>query len=286
MKNKKLTITGKGEAFTVFIAADIEGATGYVHWPEKPPEESWFREQMTAEVNAAIEGALEGGAKKVIVSDIHWRKQNIIPDKLAGKASLIRGTKRRLMWMDFVERSDLVFLVGFHAGFGFSDAVLPHTVDTRIIGLKINGRAADEALLSAATAGYFNIPVGLVSGDSILMEEVKNNLPEVEIVAVKEGVGNFAALNLHPGISTEAIKQAADRAVKRCLNGEFKPYPTGERVEIEIEVNWPAYADALCLIPGVKRHGGRIVSFSGDWLEALGIISLFVNWVGTVPDIF
>jgi D-amino peptidase len=285
MKNNRLTTTVKGKPFTVFIAADIEGATGYVQWPEKPPEDSWCREQMTVEVNAAIEGALEGGAKEVIVSDIHWRKQNIIPDRLAGNASLIRGTKRKLMWMDFVERSDLVFLVGFHAGAGFSDAVLPHTIDTRIIGIKINGRVADEALISAATAGYFNIPVGLVSGDIVFIEEVKKILKEVEIVAVKEGVGNFAALNLHPGISTEAIKQAAEKAVRRGLKGEFKPYPTGERVEVEVEVNWPAYADALCLIPGVKRHGGRTVSFSGDWLEALGIISLFVNWVVTIPGI-
>ena len=60
--------------FTVFIAADIEGITGYVDWPEKPPEELWFREQMTAEVNASIEGALDAGADKIIVSDIHWRK--------------------------------------------------------------------------------------------------------------------------------------------------------------------------------------------------------------------
>ena len=52
--------------FTVFIAADIEGITGYVDWPEKPPEELWFREQMTAEVNASIEGALDAGADKII----------------------------------------------------------------------------------------------------------------------------------------------------------------------------------------------------------------------------
>lgn len=272
--------------FTVFIAADIEGTTGYVSWPEKPPEGLWSREQMTAEVNAAIRGAMEGGAKNVIVSDIHWSKQNIIPDKLLGKTCLIRGTKRRLMWMDLVERSDLVFLVGFHCGCGVGGAVLPHTLDTRITGLKINGSDAGEAFISAVTAGYFGVPVGLATGDRSFIDEVKKFLPDIETVAVKEGIGNCAALNLHPAISIEKIERAAKKATKKGLRDEFKPFRISEPVEITIQVCWPGYADALCLVPGVKRCGGREVSYTGDWLSAFGIISLFVNWVGTLPGIF
>ena len=143
--------------FTVFIAADIEGITGYVDWPEKPPEELWFREQMTAEVNAAIEGALDAGADRIIVSDIHWRKQNIIPDKLLGNASLIRGSKRKLIWMDLVERSNLVFLIGFHSGSG-GDAVLP-ILWIKGYELKINGQNVDESLLSAITAVISEYPL-------------------------------------------------------------------------------------------------------------------------------
>lgn len=47
--------------FKVFIAADIEGICGYVDWAENQPEDSLHRAEMTAEVNAAIEGALAGG---------------------------------------------------------------------------------------------------------------------------------------------------------------------------------------------------------------------------------
>ncbi len=275
----------KADKFTVFIAADIEGITSYVNWPEKPPEELWFREQMTAEVNAAIEGALKGGATDIVVSDIHWRKQNIIPDKLLGKASLIRGTKRRLMWMDFIERGHLVFLIGFHARCGLSGAVLPHTIDSRITGLRINGRKAGEALISATTAGYFGVPVGLATGDRTFVEEIKTFLPEIETVVVKEAIGYCSALNIHPEISIEKIKQAAEKATKKGKNDEFKPYHTEKTVEIVMEVNWPGYADALSLIPGVKRLGGREVSYTGDWLETLGIVSLFINWVGNIPGI-
>jgi D-amino peptidase len=266
--------------FTVFIAADIEGITGYVDWPEKPPEELWFREQMTAEVNASIEGALDAGADKIIVSDIHWRKQNIIPDKLLGNSSLIRGSKRKLMWMDLVERSNIVFLIGFHSGFGPGDAVLPHTMDTRITELKINGQNADEALLSAATAGYFGVPVGLATGDLAFVKGIKKVLPDIETVAVKEAVCASAALNLHPKISLQKIKKAAKLAVQKGANDVLKPYTPGKSVEMNLELSWPSYADALSLIPGVIRTSGTGVSYSGKWLDIMGILSLFVNWVG------
>jgi len=272
--------------YTVFIAADIEGITGYVNWPEKPPEEYWLREQMTAEVNAAIEGALEGGAEEIIVSDIHWDKQNIIPDKLLGRASLIRGSRRKLMWMDSVERSNLVFLVGFHAGCGAADSVLPHTVDPRITCLKINGTEAGEALISAVTAGFFGVPVGLATGDKAFIDEAKIMLPDIEAVVVKEAIGNCAALNIHPELSLRKIKEAARRATQRGIKGDFRPYRCALPVEILIEVIWPGYADALSLIPGIKRIGAREVSFTGDWLEAMGILSLFVNWFKVIPGLF
>lgn len=271
--------------YTVFIAADIEGVTGYVQWPEKPPEENWLREQMTAEVNAAIEGALEGGADAVIVSDIHWTKQNILPEKLAGRAALIRGSKRKHMWMDTVERSDLVFLIGFHAGGGRENAVLPHTMTTRITSLQINGIAAGEALISAVTAGCYGVPVGLITGDRALLEEISAVLPDAEKVAVKEALGNCAALNLHPATARQNIKQAAKIATQRALAGKLAPYPCPSPVEVRIEVAWPGYADAICLIPGVQRTGGREVSFTGAWLDALGILSLFINWCKDMPGL-
>ncbi len=271
--------------YTVFIAADMEGITGYVNWPEKPPEDSRFREQMTAEVNAAIEGSLAGGAGGVIVSDIHWRKQNIIPDKLLGNARLIRGSKRRMMWMDMVERCNIVILIGFHAGSGAAGAVLPHTIDTRIIRLTINGLIAGEAMISALTAGYYGVPVGMATGDRAFIDEVRLFLPDVETVVVKEAIGNCAALGIHPGLAVKKIRAAALEATKKGLEGGFKPFRTGDPVDIVMELSWPGYAEALGLIPGVERTGGREVSYSGAWLDAIGIISFFINWVDSMPGL-
>jgi D-amino peptidase len=265
--------------FKVFIAADIEGTSGYVDWTEKQPEDDLRREEMTAEVNAAIEGALAGGATDIVVSDIHMRKQNIYHGKLLGKASLISGTKRRLMWMDTVQECDLVFLIGFHARGGTACAVLPHTMNMWITSLKLNGVEVGEAFLSAACAGHFGVPVGMASGDRAFVDEIRSFLADLETVAVKEAIGSTSALSTHPEISTAKINEAARIATKRGLNGEFKPFCVREPVELRLEVTWPGYAEALSLIPGVRRNGGREIIYTGTFLEVMNIISLFVSWI-------
>ena len=78
----------------IYISADIEGVTGVTHWDETDltkGEYNQFREQMTAEVVAACEGALEAGATEIWVKDAHDSARNIIAAKLPQAAKLIRG---------------------------------------------------------------------------------------------------------------------------------------------------------------------------------------------------
>lgn len=265
--------------FKVFIAADIEGICGYVDWAENQPEDSLHRAEMTAEVNAAIEGALAGGATDIVVSDMHMLKQNIYHGRLSGRASLISGTKRRWMWMDTVQACDLVFLIGLHAGGGTPAAVLPHTMNTLITGMQLNGVEAGEAFISAACAGHFGVPVGLATGDQAFIEEISTYLPDLQTVVVKEAIGSCAALNLHPEIVKQKMKKAAQNAAEKGIKGGFKPFCLPEPVELQLQVTWPGYAEALTLVPGVRRKGGREVYYSGTLPQVISVISLFVNWI-------
>ena len=64
----------------VLISADMEGTAGVTDWEQvlrREPEFVRFRRLMTEEVNAAILGALEGGAKEIVVSDAHADMRNI-----------------------------------------------------------------------------------------------------------------------------------------------------------------------------------------------------------------
>src|SRR5262245_14627921 len=65
----------------VFISADMEGVGGVSTWSvqagSKGREYEKFRELMTKEVNAAVEGAYDAGATEVLVADSHGDAQNI-----------------------------------------------------------------------------------------------------------------------------------------------------------------------------------------------------------------
>ncbi|MBX8814654.1 M55 family metallopeptidase, partial [Ochrobactrum sp. MR34] len=59
------------------------------------PEYERARRLMTEEVNAAIEGALAGGAEYILVNDSHGPMVNIIPEMLHPTAELILGRPKK-----------------------------------------------------------------------------------------------------------------------------------------------------------------------------------------------
>ena len=78
----------------VYISVDIEGVAGITHWDETNkahadyPE---FREQMTREAVAAIEGARAAGATEIWVKDAHETGRNLITSMLPDGVTLIRS---------------------------------------------------------------------------------------------------------------------------------------------------------------------------------------------------
>ena len=66
----------------VFLSTDIEGTAGIVDWQQvlgPHPEYELGRRLLLGEVNAAIDGALAGGATEIVVNDSHWTMQNLPP---------------------------------------------------------------------------------------------------------------------------------------------------------------------------------------------------------------
>ena len=84
----------------ILISADMEGTCGVSSWTQVTPPEygeagssgveyERARLRMTREVNAAIEGALDGGASEVIVNDSHDGMRNLIPEELDPRCRFI-----------------------------------------------------------------------------------------------------------------------------------------------------------------------------------------------------
>ena len=69
----------------IFIAVDMEGATGVAHREHLLPGGNDYeraRKWLTGDVNAAVEGAVAAGATDVLVNDGHGNMRNLIIDDL------------------------------------------------------------------------------------------------------------------------------------------------------------------------------------------------------------
>jgi D-amino peptidase len=213
---------------------------------------------MTAEVNAAIEGALAGAAEEVIVNDSHDGMRNLIPEELHPACRFIAGNDKPLGMVQGVDLDGIgaLFYTGYHAKAGTPNAPLAHTWSGWLNDVRFDGRSVGEWGINAATAGHWGVPVALVTGDDKAVAQTREFCGDGVVgVVVKEGLSTFAALNLHPAKAQELIRAGAEQATRRAK--ELKPYtlPRGCRVELEFEHQ--ARADQACYVPRVERTGER-----------------------------
>jgi len=252
----------------VLISVDMEGIAGVVTGEHTSPgnrEYERFRRLMTAETNAAIAGAMAGGASRVVVNDSHGGMANILIEELDPAAELISGSPKPFGMMQGIgPEIDVVFLVGYHAASGTGAAVLEHTWSGLVVELSLNGRRVGEAGLNAALAGAYDVPVVLVTGDRAVAEEARALLGEIETVAVKDGVTRTAARCLHPQVVQERIRQAAERATARGRT--VAPFVVPPPVTLRQRA---AHADMAELMPGSQRVDGRTVEWTGGDMQTV-----------------
>jgi D-amino peptidase len=248
----------------ILISVDMEGISGVVLGEQVRTgheEAKRFRELMTAEANAAIQGALDGGAEAVVVNDSHGRMANVLIEKLNPAAQLISGRPKPYYMMQGIDADvDGVFLIGYHAASGTESAILEHTSRAHLFDVRLNGQVVGEMGLNAAVAGSFGVPVLLVTGDQAVTEEARALLGEVETVAVKDAVSRTAARCLHPELAHQQIRQAA----RRALSLTIAPYVVGPPITLRILFVRAGHADMAELVPGCRRLDGRTVEWEGN----------------------
>jgi len=248
----------------VLISVDMEGIAGVVtenHTSSTHKEYERFRKLMTADANAAIEGALAGGASQIVVNDSHGGMANILIEELNPAAELISGSPKPFSMMEGIgPEVDAVFFVGYHGASGAGAAILEHTWSYRVVETRLNGQTVGETGLNAALAGAYGVPVVLVTGDTAVAEESRALLGEIETVAVKEGVTRTAARCLHPEVAYKRIREAAERALKRQVSPFVVPPPITARIVFQRAT----HADMAELVPGSQRVNGRTVEWTGD----------------------
>ena len=112
----------------IFLSCDMEGTAGIVDWQQVQgpgAEYEMGRRLLLDEVNAAIDGAREGGATEIVVNDSHWTMQNLPPAALHGRASYISGKHKPLYMMQGLDGSfDAIFFVSYHGSVGADGSIL------------------------------------------------------------------------------------------------------------------------------------------------------------------
>jgi D-amino peptidase len=255
----------------VYISVDMEGITGVNEFKDlfasDKGDYSYFRELMTQEANAAIEGALDAGAGEIIVRDAHGSALNILPKELNPEAKLIRQwAQTPLGMMDGIDAGfDAVIFIGYHAKAGVQHGVLKHTMIGNIMDLRINGISLAEATWNALIAGYYNVPVVFVSGDKAICDYVNQHLLNAETVAVKEGLGQ-GSINLHPDKAKSLIRSGVKIALKNI--SRIKPYRLKPPFTLEVQFKDERLTSKMSWYPGCKRVDDWTVSFtSSDFME-------------------
>jgi D-amino peptidase len=260
----------------VFISADIEGVTGVTHWDEteKPKADyAEFREQMTAEVSAACEGALQAGCAEVWVKDAHASGRNLIAAKLPRETRLVRGWSGHpfSMVQELDENFDAMLMVGYHSRAGSGANPLAHTISGKIAVLKINEHFASELLIHAYAAAAVNVPLVFVSGDDGICKEAAGLIPNITAIAVKQGVGD-ATINIHPHVAAEEIRQAAETALMGDVTKCRLTLP--EKFTVDITYREHPVAHKASYFPGAELIQPHTIRFiSDDYFEALRLFA-------------
>jgi len=268
----------------VFISFDLEGISGVSSWREMKkdsPDLLRIRRLATAEVNAAIRGIKNVGQHigEIHVCDAHALGENLLIDELEEGVYLTKGTQRDYYMMEGINKDfAAVFFIGYHAMVGTEKSLMDHTYSSAsIYNIKINGIPVGETEINAAIAGYYGVPLALVSGDNLLIKEVQKFFgKDVETVITKYGISRFAA-KCRPLIDVQKeLVLKAERAIKKVKI--LRPFTFKSPINAEIDVMNSLIGDVIKKVPGLKRVTARkFVGQTKDILQFYRLLMLICD---------
>jgi len=255
----------------VFMITDMEGVSGIFDsdlqcMPYKSPRWEESHKLLTGEVNAAVSGLLDGGATDVVVWDGHDSSQSLSVLDIHPKARLLTGQPVSPT-LELDPTYSAVIFIGQHAMAGARNAILSHSYSSLgVQNMWVNGKPVGEIGARVMLAGYFGIPVIMLSGDTAACEELHDYVPQAECAEVKSGVSRTAGYMLSHQAACALILQKAQRAMEHL--GDFQPYRTSGPIEVKVDFTTRG-EPVIRPREGVERLNERTWVFRGkDIVEA------------------
>lgn len=268
----------------MLLIADLEGASGIVsnNQQSKPgaPLYEEARSYLLSDVNAAVEGALEGGAEEVIIFDMHYFGLNMNLHEIHPKTKTIMGKPRKIspFFTELYREISGIIMIGFHASSQTPNGLLTHSYDYAMKSIKLNGVLMGEIGMEAAIAGFYNVPLIFVAGDSVGINEAKNLLNEVETAVVKYSINEHSALCLPLEVTKREIKEKSRRSVQNI--NKFSPFVIDSPYIIEVEFFDKIGVQKAEGFPGLRKIKELAIRIEGDNLPLLweNFIGFYQNY--------
>lgn len=264
----------------VLIAVDMEGITGVVSPDQLGPtgfEYQRFREIMTGEALAAVEGARAAGATEILVADSHGNGLNLLIDRFPDDVRIVRSWPRPLGMVQGIDSSfAAAVFIGFHSGTANPDGVRAHTMSSvNYAGLRLDGREVSESGWTASIAGYFGVPVVFISGDGAAIAELEALVPGVGSVQVKDAISFHSAVTMTPAAARELIRAGVEAAVRR--RGEIRPLAVRGPHTVELTFKNYRASETLALLPLFERMTSHAIRFRAGTMPAASRILTFIG---------
>lgn len=272
----------------VAVCADMVGISGIDRYQQCFP--SWPAEYrrgvrlLVGDVRAAVLGALEAGARDVVLADWHYLGRNIpraaFPDLPIHR---LWGAGRPVVGPHGLGRPDAAVLVGVHAGAGNPRGFFSHTF-WRGLAVLLDGKPLPEAVLWALALGADTVPVAVLAGDQRAGDEAKPLLPGVRTVSVKAGVSRTRAMLRPAEDAREELVEAVRDGLEDLPAPASHPFPAVATIRYA-RPSWAALASRR----GVgDRTGDRDVAARLGSVHDLGPFlarGLLATPVGVTPAI-
>ena len=269
------------QAKKVYISVDMEGISGISGSDQTSAGQSEYgrsRKLMAEDANAAIRGAFAGGATDVLVNDSHGGQRNLLPEDLDPRARLISHSFKRHGMMEGLDDSfQAVIFIGYHAKAQTARGLFAHTGSGVVRDLRVNGQSVGEGGLNALLAAWYGVPVVLVTGDDVAVEEVRGRVPGIQGVVVKRAI-NVHAVELKPlAQARKEIEAAAREAVAAAKPGAPK---RESQYRVELQYNNFTYPEIATAFREIDLVSPNTVAFTRPTMpEAYRLIRVLYRFI-------
>lgn len=275
--------TAHAQARKVYISVDMEGISGVNSDNQTSAAGAEYgraRRLMVEDANAAIRGAFDGGATEVVVNDSHGSQRNLLPEDLDPRVRLISHSFKRHGMMEGLDSTyDAVMFVGYHAKAGSPRGVFAHTGSGVLRDLQINGVSLGEGGMNALFARWYGVPVVLVTGDDVAVEEQKTTVPNVRGVIVKRAI-NSRAVELRPLLEARReIQEAAKAAVAAARKA---PPERLARYTVRMEMRDQTIPEVAAAFREIRLVNPTTVEFTRESMpDAYRLIRVIYRFINT-----